>query len=126
MNEQVRSDKNDENIIARINYVKGANVLAEVQKAMKNAAKCHEEVEVEDVLVDGAVKGQAVHGVLQREIALLDLPPLENAAVHGVCSNIRRIHTKYARRIVGMETRNDFRQSMRLRVKYDSQHRWNY
>ena len=44
MNEQVKSDKNDENIIARINYIQGSNVLSELQKARENAAKCYEQI----------------------------------------------------------------------------------
>ena len=43
INEQIKADKLDQNIIARIEYIEGSNVLAEVQKAIENAAKCHEE-----------------------------------------------------------------------------------
>ena len=35
ISEQVKADKLDQNIIARIEYVQGPNVLAEVQKARK-------------------------------------------------------------------------------------------
>ena len=42
MEEQSRVDKHNVNIIARIEYIKGTNVLNGVQKAMANAAKCHE------------------------------------------------------------------------------------
>ena len=43
INEQIKADKLDQNIIARIEYIEGSNVLAEVQKARENAAKCHED-----------------------------------------------------------------------------------
>ena len=43
INEQIKADKLDQNIVARIEYIEGSNVLAEVQKAIENAAKCHEE-----------------------------------------------------------------------------------
>ena len=40
------------NIIARINYIKGTNVLAELQIARENAAKCHEEIDFEEYATD--------------------------------------------------------------------------
>ena len=43
LEEQRRSDEVDENRIARIEYIRGSNVLAEVQKAVDNANKCHQE-----------------------------------------------------------------------------------
>ena len=43
INEQIKADKFDQNIIARVEYLEGSNVLAEVQKAKENAAKCHED-----------------------------------------------------------------------------------
>ena len=53
MKEQIKSDKFDENIVARIEYIRGLNVLAEVQKAMENASKCHEkEIDFEEYATD--------------------------------------------------------------------------
>ena len=43
INEQIKADKFDQNSIARIEYIEGSNVLAEVQKARENAAKCYED-----------------------------------------------------------------------------------
>ena len=40
---QIRADKFDYSIIAKIEYVQGSNVLAELKKAQETAAKCHEE-----------------------------------------------------------------------------------
>ena len=56
INEQIKADKLDQNIIARIEYIEGSNVLAEVQKAMENAAKCHED-DHQDLTVFEGVSG---------------------------------------------------------------------
>ena len=50
--EQNRADRYDANIIARIEYIKGSNVLAEVERARANAAKCHEEVDFSEYAID--------------------------------------------------------------------------
>lgn len=50
--EQNRADKCDANIIARIEYIKGSNVLAEIENARANAAKCHEEVDFSEYAID--------------------------------------------------------------------------
>ena len=52
INEQIKADKLDQNIIARIEYIEGSNVLAEVQKARANAAKCHEDDHQELIAFD--------------------------------------------------------------------------
>ena len=43
INEQIQADKYDQNIVARIEFIEGSSVLAEVQKAKENVAKCHED-----------------------------------------------------------------------------------
>ena len=43
LNEQIKADKLDQNIVARIEYIEGSNVLAEVQKALENAANGNED-----------------------------------------------------------------------------------
>ena len=52
INEQIKADKLDQNIIARIEYIEGSNILAEVQKARANAAKCHEDDHQELIAFD--------------------------------------------------------------------------
>ena len=52
INEQMHADKMDQNIVARIEQIDGSNVLALVQKAKQNAAKCHEDDHQELIRAD--------------------------------------------------------------------------
>ena len=47
INDQIKADKFDLNLIAPIDVAKGMNILDELRKAQLNAAQCHEEIENE-------------------------------------------------------------------------------
>ena len=50
--DQIRADRFDINLIASIDMVKGINLLDELRKAQLNAAQCHEEPEIDEYAVD--------------------------------------------------------------------------
>ena len=52
INDQIRADQFDLNLIASIDLVEGMAILDELQKIQLNAAQCHEEPPIEEYAVD--------------------------------------------------------------------------
>ena len=52
INDQIRADKSDLNLIASIDLIEGTAILSELKKIQENAAKCHEEIDMGEYAVD--------------------------------------------------------------------------
>ena len=52
INDQIRADRNDLNLIASIDLIEGAAILNELKQIQENAAKCHEEPQLGEYAVD--------------------------------------------------------------------------
>ena len=52
VNDQIRADHSDLNLIASIDLIKGTAILNELRKIQENAAQCHEEPQIEEYAVD--------------------------------------------------------------------------
>ena len=52
INDQIRADKQDLNLIASIDLIEGTAILNELKKIQENAARCHEEVDMGEYAVD--------------------------------------------------------------------------